>query len=153
MWPEKLACNNIIVIMCFGESYQNEWLPRTRRCWEREENRADIPRGDSRGAYYALDTCAHFSNIISMSRPAACLLSVSRISRAISIAIAIASKKPAVNDQRMKAARKSSLIIIKACDLDGAEIQIDVEYSWQNRIHTNIFSRHNFPSSYDDIFL
>lgn len=37
-------------------------------------------------------------------------------------------QEAAVNDQRMKAAQKSPLIIIKTCDLDGAEIQRDVEH-------------------------
>jgi len=58
---------------------------------EQEDNRH--PEGSSRGAHYTLDTCAHFSNVISHAPPRVCYPCRTSRVLSLSIAIAIASKK------------------------------------------------------------
>jgi len=80
------------------------------------------PEGNSCRAHYTLDTCAHFSNVISHAPPRVCYPCRASRVLSLSIAIAIASKKgeERKQDERSKdegTAQGFVLLIIRPSDM------------------------------------
>lgn len=93
---------------------------REQEALGREQEDGRHPEGNSCRAHYTLDTCAHFSNVISHAPPRVCY--PCRASRVLSLSIAIASKKSEERkqDERSKdrgTAQKFVLLIIRASDM------------------------------------